>query len=52
VDVVVDVLNGPEIEVAHKALIDAAAANGVKVFFPSKFGADYRVDNIYNHPGK
>lgn len=33
VDVVVDVLNGPGIDKVHKALIDAAQKNGVKVFF-------------------
>jgi len=50
VDVLVDVLNGPNIDVVHKALIDASVATGVRVVFPSKFGADYRIDTIYKHP--
>jgi len=50
VDVLVDVLNGPNIDIVHKALIDACVATGVRVVFPSKFGADYRIDTIYKHP--
>lgn len=35
--------------VSHKPLVDAAARQGVQVYFPSEFGLDYRAKDLYKN---